>query len=220
MSTGTLLASLQKKLATSQGIPAHTLQHKDVTASRIASIEALARKHMNKYWLLDAGWSFGWHNRLTHLGTCFYRTKEIKLSKKWTLAQLEQDAISGSTAGIDKITDTIKHEIAHALAPRGSKHGPAWVAMCLVTGANPSRVAQNLSVTREDVQAPLYVMRDTTRGNRIVKRYYRKPSQRVFDRIHTYRIPGREAETIGKIVLEKYIQEVVPVSESSDLLEL
>ena len=198
MSTGTLLASLQKKLAASQGIPAHTLQSKDVTASRIASIEALARKHMNKYWLLDAGWSFGWHNRLTHLGTCFYRTKEIKLSKKWTLAQLQSDAISGSTAGIDKITDTIKHEIAHALAPR----------------------AQNLSVTREDVQAPLYVMRDTTRGNRIVKRYYRKPSQRVFDRIHTYRIPGREAETIGKIVLEKYIQEVVSVSESSDLLEL
>jgi predicted SprT family Zn-dependent metalloprotease len=212
----TLLNRLKAKTATAQGIPAHKLVSSDTTAQRIAQIEALAKKLMNKYWLLDAGWTFSWHNRMDHLGTCYYVSKRIQLSKKWTLAQLEQDAISGSTRGIDKITDTIKHEIAHALAPRGSKHGPAWVAMCAVTGANPHKIAQNLSVSRKDIQQIVYKMVDTTTGD-TVKNYYRKPSAKLFRTIHTWYMKGRKEETQGKLILVPVVPEV---PTSSNLLDV
>lgn len=211
-----LLKKLQSKVAANQGIPAHKLVSSDTTAQRVIAIEHLATSLMHKYWLIDAGWSFGWHNRMDHLGTCFYITKEIKLSKKWTLAQLEQDAISNSSAGIDKITDTIKHEIAHALAPRRAKHGPAWIAMCAVTGANPNRVAQNLSVSRKDVQQVVYKMIDTTTG-KTVRNYYKKPSAKLFRTIHTWYMKDRKEETIGKLILVPVVPEV-PVS--SNLLDI
>ena len=37
------------------------------------------------------------------------------------------------------IEDTLRHEIAHALAGAHTGHGPKWVAMCRITGANPKR---------------------------------------------------------------------------------
>lgn len=46
-----------------------------------------------------------------------------------------------------EIRDTILHEIAHALAGLGAKHGPAWKEKCIEIGARPDEFAD---IKRED----------------------------------------------------------------------
>ncbi len=40
----------------------------------------------------------------------------------------------------EEVDNTIRHEIAHALAGPGFGHGPEWVRMCGRTGARPERL--------------------------------------------------------------------------------
>ncbi len=61
------------------------------------------------------------------LGICRYDTREISLS----LHHLNRPDAD--------ILNTIRHEVAHALAGRGAGHGPLWRAQCAVTGARPQR---------------------------------------------------------------------------------
>jgi len=42
---------------------------------------------------------------------------------------------------VDQALDTLLHETAHALAPAGTKHGPAWKGWCRELGAVPERCA-------------------------------------------------------------------------------
>jgi predicted SprT family Zn-dependent metalloprotease len=61
------------------------------------------------------------------LGICRYDTREISLS----LHHLNRPDAD--------ILNTIRHEVAHALAGRGAGHGPIWKAQCRITGARPQR---------------------------------------------------------------------------------
>jgi hypothetical protein len=76
-------------------------------------------------------WSLVIDSRTTaRLGQCRYRRREVGVSA-WH---------------VDKgkwldVLNTLLHEIAHALAPRGAKHGPEWRQWCLKVGAIPSRLA-------------------------------------------------------------------------------
>lgn len=79
------------------------------------------RKDPVKVNLLERGWSFGYHQQLGALGTCYRRSKMIKISERLLLPNL-------STSASD-FEDTIRHEIAHAInaelgEPRG--HGEQW----------------------------------------------------------------------------------------------
>jgi Zn-dependent membrane protease YugP len=60
-------------------------------------------------------------------GQCSYRNKVIRLS--WTMMAKHSEA---------SVTDTILHEIAHALTPY-AEHGPAWQRKCLEIGAKPEK---------------------------------------------------------------------------------
>jgi len=78
--------------------------------------------------LKDLGWKFDIGNRKRQIGTCFHSTKTITISKWW---------IEDSTP--EAITDTILHEIAHALVGPGNGHNKVWRAMCIKVGAKPIR---------------------------------------------------------------------------------
>lgn len=73
-------------------------------------------------------WNVRLSNRMTRAaGTCNYGTRTISLSTAilplWTQ---------------EHVTDTILHEIAHALTPKAG-HGWEWKRMCVKIGAKPER---------------------------------------------------------------------------------
>ena len=74
------------------------------------------------------GWSFTFDRSKARFGKCDYRRKQVSLSKY--LVELN---------GEEQVRDTILHEIAHALAPRGAGHGPVWKSLALSIGCNGHR---------------------------------------------------------------------------------
>ena len=92
--------------------------------------ESLVYKYMAKHELPDE-WSFRWQGKKRSLGTCSYSQKEIRLSRWY----VELNDLS-------EVTDTILHEIAHALAydrygKLGMGHGVLWKKVCREIGAIP-----------------------------------------------------------------------------------
>lgn len=99
--------------------------------------ESLALDLMAEFGLTDDGWSFRFDAAKIRFGVCRrkrnrytgeYVLQEITLSRALTLAN---DAAT--------VEETLRHEIAHALAPVNAAHGPAWVDACKLTGATPVR---------------------------------------------------------------------------------
>lgn len=97
----------------------------------------------------DLNYTFRFNNRLTRvLGRCNYTTKIIELSTKYTLANYDNIAV---------IEDTIRHEIAHAIAyilfgEKARGHGRYWKHVAVEVGAKPSRCKtedQIISVTKK-----------------------------------------------------------------------
>jgi predicted SprT family Zn-dependent metalloprotease len=77
---------------------------------------------------LSPEWSFTFDRSNVRFGKCNYRKREISLSKY--LAELNEEM---------EVRDTILHEIAHALAPRGAGHGAVWKSLALSIGCNGRR---------------------------------------------------------------------------------
>jgi predicted SprT family Zn-dependent metalloprotease len=76
------------------------------------------------------------------MGECQFRriqssTGVVKVPTKIRLSR------SFVEAGIsmDEITDTMLHEIAHAIAGHAAGHGPEWKAVCRRIGADPTRTS-------------------------------------------------------------------------------
>jgi predicted SprT family Zn-dependent metalloprotease len=61
------------------------------------------------------GWKFKWSKTKRGLGYCDFYNKEIRLSKP--LAKVNCEA---------RMSDTLRHEIAHALAGPLDEHGKLW----------------------------------------------------------------------------------------------
>ena len=94
----------------------------NLSAAQILAV-ALMRKHK-----LPRDWSFGFDRSKVRFGKCDYGKKRISLSRHLVEAN-----------GIAAVRETILHEIAHALAPRGAGHGPVWRALAQSIGCNGSR---------------------------------------------------------------------------------
>jgi SprT protein len=73
-------------------------------------------------------WTFTFDRSRVRFGKCNYHKKQISLSKY--LVELNAE---------DEVLDTILHEIAHALCPPGSGHGPMWKSVALSIGCNARR---------------------------------------------------------------------------------
>lgn len=99
--------------------------------------------HLLEKWnLLEKGWSFNFDRSVSRFGVCSHKKKAIGLSKQIVTLNLSHNP--------EKIQDTILHEIAHALVrirhgrynEYGRKiksHGIEWKTMCVEIGADPIR---------------------------------------------------------------------------------
>jgi len=91
--------------------------------------EDIARKLMIKYDLEVSGWVFRFDNAKRRLGYCRYRQKVISLSRHY-IPKLEEE----------EVTDTVLHEIAHALCGKKHGHNNVWRQKAIELGCNGQRL--------------------------------------------------------------------------------
>lgn len=100
-------------------------------AARLREVAIQARRLMDRHGLEK--WALHFNVARGNLGECRPREQLILLSRT--------HSVSGSR---EQVTDTILHEIAHALAGPEAGHGPAWKAIARRIGATPkSRVPES-----------------------------------------------------------------------------
>jgi SprT protein len=87
----------------------------------------LARQLMQEHGV-PAEWTFQFDRSKVRFGKCNYGRKEISLSRY--LVELNDEP---------EVRETILHEIAHALLPRGAGHGPKWRALAGSIGCQAKR---------------------------------------------------------------------------------
>jgi predicted SprT family Zn-dependent metalloprotease len=91
-------------------------------------IVATAERLFEEFGIDYDGWTVSINRRLSQVyGRCNYHLKTIEISAKLALIN-----------PADRTENTIRHEIAHALAPYDG-HGPVWKRMCAVVGIEPRR---------------------------------------------------------------------------------
>ncbi len=90
---------------------------------KIEMIKKVAREEMDKWGLQD--WRFKLDNAKMRFGQCSYTHRTISLSRP--LSELNS---------LDRILDTIRHEIAHAITPH-SGHDFEFMEACEKVGAPP-----------------------------------------------------------------------------------
>jgi len=94
----------------------------------IFKAKKIAIELMSKHGLIELGWKFQMDNAKRRFGVCRYRTKTISISLPLTTLNSEE-----------QVTDTILHEIAHALVGPKNGHGHIWKAKAIEVGCKPER---------------------------------------------------------------------------------
>ncbi len=164
--------------------------------TRWYSHEAVA--HQAQLWLTELGldgWHFVWDRALKRLGCCYNSKKRISLSGHFVQHYLDRSPEEQKI-----ITDTLLHEMAHALAwehQRARGHGSVWRHYCALLGIPNER-----SCTKcEDFELPharyALIIADT---GEVIRHYSRKPRMSAARLKRSY-IPGRKEETMGKLVV-------------------
>lgn len=94
----------------------------------ITEAKNLALTLMAKHNVIAMGYSFKFNKRRRAAGICSYRRKSIELSLPLT-----------ELSDVLDVTDTILHEIAHALAGRDAGHGYKWQQIARSIGCDGLR---------------------------------------------------------------------------------
>lgn len=95
----------------------------------------LTNAELQKWGLND--WTLKFNNRLTRaLGRCLFSKNTIELQTRFVKENTEA-----------MVLDTIRHEIAHALAGHKAGHGYEWKMWAIKVGANPEATVDAGSVT-------------------------------------------------------------------------
>ena len=82
-------------------------------------------------------WKVRLNNRLTRaLGRCVYSRNEIELQRRYVQEN-----------SVEIVLDTIRHEIAHALAGHKAGHGPEWKMWAIKVGAVPKATADSKKIS-------------------------------------------------------------------------
>ena len=91
---------------------------------RLGEVAREARDLMDRHGLTD--WTFRFSAARRTIGLCMEKERVIQLGR--------HHAANDPPL---QVTDTILHEIAHALAGTAARHGPAWRRIALSIGATP-----------------------------------------------------------------------------------
>jgi len=129
-----------------------------------------------------ADWNFAFSRAKTQLGLCRFQRKTIYISAALLPHMPDK-----------QVLDTIRHEIAHALAyvhDGHTGHGEPWQQWCSITGASPNRTARLESRPEYRYAAVL--------DGRVLKRYHRKPRHNL-----AACIVNGDRSTLGRIKLVK-----------------
>ncbi len=94
--------------------------------------ETLARELMAEFGLTADGWSFRFDRAVRRFGSC-------QRNASGTVRRITLSAALTRANDRATVERTLRHEIAHALAPMRAGHGPQWRAACAITGAPPER---------------------------------------------------------------------------------
>src|SRR5271157_2250772 len=115
----------------------------------LADAEKLAKELMAQFGLSD--WIFEFDNGKRRFGSCLHNSGGWRAMRLLGTAKGRITLSREMTPLNDRaeVEDTIRHEIAHALAGHKAGHGPEWKGMCKRTGAKPVRC-----FTRDTVNAP------------------------------------------------------------------
>ena len=111
-------------------------QRRDGRAERLLEVAREARDLMDSHGLAD--WTFRFSAARRTIGLCREKDKVIQLGR--------HHAANDAPA---QVTDTILHEIAHALAGTAAGHGPAWRSIALGIGATP-RASKAVDPARDE----------------------------------------------------------------------
>lgn len=95
---------------------------------KLTEAKELAISLMEKHSLLDKGWYFEYDNAKRRFGCCFYYERKITLSKELT-----------SLNDVNRVKNTILHEIAHALVGIGNGHNRVWQNKAIEIGCDGKR---------------------------------------------------------------------------------
>lgn len=91
--------------------------------------EELAWAEITRWALVDH-YTFRFNNSKTNCGLCYFsktgRPGRIELSRRYIASNPEENVL-----------DTIRHEVAHALAGPTAHHGPVWQDWCRKVGCSP-----------------------------------------------------------------------------------
>ncbi|WP_428101371.1 SprT-like domain-containing protein [Candidatus Rariloculus sp.] len=117
-----------------------TAENRKERAKRLKEVAARARELMDQHGLNE--WTLRFSAARKKLGECRARQKLILLSRA--------HAVNGAPGAV---TDTILHEIAHALAGSAAGHGPAWKATARRLGAIPKSCAPESDEARRTREA-------------------------------------------------------------------
>ncbi len=92
----------------------------------LKAVAARAERLMSQHGL--DGWSFQYDDASTRAGACRYDTRVISIARQYCLQASEEE-----------LTDTILHEIAHALVGWEHRHDAVWKRKALEIGCRPER---------------------------------------------------------------------------------
>ncbi len=131
-------------------------------------------------------WTASLDNAVRRFGVCDISNKRISLSRK--LCDLNSD---------EEVTDTILHEIAHALAYKrhgvSCGHDNRWKSICEEIGARPEACYDDAVV---EPDAPWVLVHKTS--GEVFRSYHKKP-RRNWSQVW---IRGRKQETLGQLTIK------------------
>jgi len=124
----------------------------------IIEAEKIARNLMEQHGLTAGGWVFKFDGAKSRLGQCNYTRKTITISRHMA-----------GTGTVENVTQTMLHEIAHALTPLYEKrysrtkgyhmakvgHGQSWKSKAHQIGYTGKRLAENPYTTAQQSQLPV-----------------------------------------------------------------
>ncbi|MFI3244076.1 MAG: SprT-like domain-containing protein [Akkermansia sp.] len=155
-------------------------------------------------WLKELGltdWVFVWDRALRRLGCCNITKKRISLSGHFVAHYLDH-----SPEEQHIITETLLHELAHAIAwqwHQARGHGEVWRSYCALLGIPQTSVCTQCEAFEIPLCRYALIIADT---GEIIRYYSRKPRLSAAKLKRSY-IPGRQAETMGKLQVVELMQD-------------